>query len=130
MPNFLVPRDVAADLAATFTEYGLNAAPLPVPETLGETLPLAVIEPLGGMRTSLTIDETPVTIGVYAANEAEAQRAAALAVGILDALQYSAIIWYRCDITTLPYNDPDPRHPTLPRWSLAATVWTRPQDSE
>lgn len=130
MPSILIPRDTAAELAETLTAYGLNAVPLPVPETLGDTLPLAVVEPLGGARTTLTIDQTAVTVGVYGVDELEAQQAAALAVGILDAMQYETSTWYRADITTLPYNDPDPRHPTIPRWSLAATVWARPIETD
>lgn len=126
MSNLLAPRDFAKQLAETLTAYGLPAAPRPVPETLGDTLPLAVVEPLGGLRTTLTIDEAAVSIGVYGENEEEAQESAARAAAIIDAMQYESATWYRSVITTLPYGDPDPEHPTIPRWSLAASVWARP----
>lgn len=126
----LIPRDAAAimavDIAAT---AGIAAAPLPVPEDLGADLPIAIVEPLGGRRSSVVIDRVPMSIEVYASTDAAAQTACARVCGAVaslgDGTAENASHWLSVDVSTLPYNDPDPRHPTLARWSCAIDAYIR-----
>jgi len=123
-------QDIPAALQGIYSIYG--AAP-PVPENIGANLPLVIPERIGGNRYSLVIDSHTVAFDVYAHTWAEAQEAAGQVVAAINELPFrtsnAAGVYYSTQITTLPYNNPDPRHPDIPRVSVNASVATRTQPS-
>lgn len=118
-------QDIPEALEGAFSIFG--AAP-PVPESLGSNLPLVIPERIGGSRYSLVLDAHSVAFDVYAATWGEAQEAAGQVVAAISELPYRSGLagaYYSSEITTLPYNNPDPRHPDIPRVSVNAQVITR-----
>lgn len=126
----LKPLDFALIVAQDLRSVcGLYACATPIPEDLGAVLPLAVVYNVGGERVGLTVDRAAVSVDVYAQTPADAMNAAAVACAACAALpEYSggACQWYQCDVSTLPYDNPDPRHPTIPRATFAADLYARP----
>lgn len=121
----LLRQDIPKALEGAFLIYG--AAP-PVPETIGTNLPLVIPERIGGNRSSMVIDAHSVAFDVYASTWAEAQEAAGYVVSAISELPYRSDLvgaYYQSTITTLPYNNPDPEHPDIPRVSVNAQVLTR-----
>ncbi|KAA8831470.1 hypothetical protein EMO89_01675 [Bifidobacterium tissieri] len=103
----------------------LDAACTPLPQDMPTRLPFAWIRALGGTRRDLVIDETMITVGVYAATWATALDAARVAHAILLRLPYehdALTSWKRIDALNLPYEDPDPDRPDLARISFTLTV--------
>ncbi len=121
----LLRQDIPLALSGAFSIYG--AAP-PVPETLGANLPLVIPERVGGTRYSMVVDAHNVAFDVYAPTWGEAQEAAGHVVAAVSELPYRSdtVGSYReTQITTHPYNNPDPEHPDIPRVSVNAQVITR-----
>lgn len=132
--RYQVARDIEDALrvdlpaAAERSRFSIAAAAPPVPEDLGSELPIAIPERVGGQRYSEVLDQHSVSIDVYAATWAQAQAAANNLIGIVSALPYMdglSAHYLETDITTLPYNNPDPRHEDIPRATFAATVICR-----
>lgn len=133
--SYLMPLDIEDALRIDLgTAAGLGGfscafgAP-PTPKDLGTTLPYARIERLGGIRNSLVVDEHDVAVDVWADDWASAQEAANKVVGLLCGLPYADDEldhdYMDAYINALPYNNPDPDHPDLPRVSFNATVTAR-----
>lgn len=120
-----VDLTTAAELGGFSCAFG---AP-PTPKNLGDVLPYARIERLGGRRDSLVVDLHDVAIDVWADTWAEAQEAANKVVALLCGLPYAdgelAHDYLGADLNALPYNNPDPQHEDLPRVSFNATVTAR-----
>lgn len=114
--------------AATLGGFSIYAAAPPVPETLGSSLPFVIPERVGGTRDSIVIDTHNVSIDVYAKTWGKAQETANKLVGIvaeLPDIDGLSADYLEADITTLPYNNPDPRHQDVPRVTFAASVICR-----
>lgn len=135
MPNLLKPRDVEGalqqDLAAILTSYDVIAPPLP-DDFPDDGLPLVVVERLGGSRTDIVIEEHDVAFDVYADRWSSAVDAANTVVALVAALpdmseQSSGVDWFDAQINALPYNNPDPAHPDVPRVTFSAVVTCRPE---
>ena len=124
MPHPLAPIDAEAALASDLaTITGIECAPVPIPEDLGEaSMPFASVEQVGGRRTSLVVDSFTFSVGCYGLTPGaavDAARRIAAAVEFLDSgLFTGSAQWLRTAVATEPYADPDPRHPTLARRSL------------
>lgn len=126
----LKPVDFAQVVAQDLRdETGIDAGASPVPEDLGAVLPRAVVYCLGGSREGV-LDRAVLSVDVYATTPAAAYDACATccaAVGALSDHSGGSVQWYVSDVTALPYDNPDPRHPTIPRATFAADVVTRPR---
>lgn len=98
-----------------------------VPATLGATSPHIHVTRTGGSNTSVVIDVHQVDFDVYAKDQADAMTAACALCGWVRDLVGTDIgaVCYRAEITTLPYGNPDPRHPTIGRATFKAQILTR-----
>ena len=119
---YLVAQDICAIC-------DIDACATPIPENLGDALPLAVVYNVGGSRVDLTVDRAALSVDVYAATPADAMSWAAVCCAACAAFpDYSggAVQWYQCDVNTLPYDNPDPRHPTIPRVTFVCDLYAHP----
>lgn len=127
----LKPIDFAAFVAGRITDVlGIAASATPIPEDLGAVLPYAVVYNVGGYRDAETrvLDTGALSIDVYADKPAQAMDVCAQVAALVDALSDDdggAVQVYTAQVTTLPYDNPDPRHPTIYRATCAADVMTR-----
>ena len=115
--------------AAAEEGIALHACAQPVPADLGDALPLAVVTRTGGSRLSMAMDSHQVEVDVYAATEAEAMAAAGIAAGIVAALWRDPgqlVSWREGAIDALPYQNPDPSRPDVPRVTFSASLVCRP----
>lgn len=126
----LKPLDFAAYVAGEIAAaLDMGASATPIPEDLGDVLPYAVVYNVGGYRDRDTrvLDVGAISVDVYADTPALAMSVCGDVAALLDALpdNAGAVQVYAAQVTTLPYDNPDPRHPTLPRATCAADVVTR-----
>ncbi|MDN0055624.1 MULTISPECIES: hypothetical protein [Collinsella] len=124
----LEPVDVESALAADLAASGITVTAPPVPEELGERLPLASALRIGGTRINPYVDSHSVTFSVWAGTWASAVATAdrlAGAVARLPQTEGSSVHWREASITLLPHIAPDPAHPTVPRAQFTATVTCR-----
>ncbi|MBR2838985.1 MAG: hypothetical protein IKE55_09395 [Kiritimatiellae bacterium] len=120
--------DIEAALVEALGAAGVGASAPPVPATLGAALPWAHVTRTGGSEAAYVQDVHRVDIDVYGSTEAAAAQAAGRLCGLVRSLAGSAlggVPCYSASIETLPYSNPDPRHPTLPRVTLKAQITTR-----
>ena len=98
-----------------------------VPASLGSTLPHVHVVRTGGFTSSLVIETNMVDFDVYAADQADAMTAAGnLCSWVRDlAGQTVGEFIYASEISTIPYNNPDPEHPSLARATFKAQILTR-----
>ena len=115
---------LCADLAGT----GCAVFAPPVPETLGEALPCAMVERTDGARLNPVMDSHCVTLYVWAATWAEATAWAnrlAGAIARLPDTPETSTQWRTAELTSLPYAAPDPQQPSIPRAQFTATLTCR-----
>jgi len=120
--------DIEAGLQALLVADKWTACAPPLPPTLGSSLPLVAVYRTGGTRALFVQDEHAVTFDVYAADDAAAMESADALTAWASALEGRDIGGEPChlvEIGALPYNNPDPRHPTLARASFSARIRTR-----
>ena len=124
----------AADAAAVVAEriadvLEIAASAAPVPEDLGAVLPCVVVYNVGGYRDAAArvLDTAALSIDVYGETPEQAMNACRTVAALVNALQDAdgSPHVYRSPITTEPYDNPDPMHPTIPRATCAADIVTR-----
>lgn len=131
----LVPIDAALALSRDIsTLTGATSAPYPLPEDLGDTLPFVAVQGIGGRRLSLVVDSFSFDVGCYAIRDGAAQDVASRVAGAVTLLATGvcpgSTQWLRASIDAEPYCDPDPRHPTLARWTLSVSCDVRAKPEE
>ena len=121
------PLDIETALYNSLTTDKYSASAHSVPATLGDTLPHIHVKRTGGTNTSLVIDVNQVDFDVYAVDQADAMAAACSLCGWVRELVGTDIgaVCYEAEIITLPYGNPDPRHPTIGRATFKAQILTR-----
>lgn len=100
----------------------------PVPESLGEALPFAMVRRDGGEQLNLVVDSHLVTVSVWGATKQAAMEAADRLAAAVRTLPYDAgtcVQWRSSRITATPFDAPDPDHPTIQRVQLTAAVSCR-----
>lgn len=117
--------DIEDALQARLNADGIKACAPPVPADLAA--PMVVCYRVGGRERAFIQDIHNMSLDVYASTEGEAMVAANRLAGYLRDLPGTKVgtTCYTVDITTLPYLNPDPSHPTLPRCTIAADIATR-----
>lgn len=117
--------DIEGALASMLAADGYDAGAPPVPADLSAGR--VQVTRTGGTRSDFVIDEHSIDFDCYGSTDAAA-------MGLADALTAWAcelpgrdvgVPCYQADIVTLPYSNPDPRHPTLARATLKARILTR-----
>lgn len=116
-------RDIETALYEKLNADGYSASAHAVPSTLGANLPHVHIVRTGGYERDMVIETNQVDFDVYDEDAADAMETASELCGWVREL--APDLCYTADITTLPYNNPDPRHPTLGRATFKAQLLTR-----
>lgn len=122
------PIDVEAALVALAQAFGVDMCAYPVPSNLGVRLPLTVCQRTGGATSSKVLDAHDISLDCYAATWDAAVQAANDACGLIHEAEGQTMGGNRCikaQLRTLPYNNPDPLRPDLPRVTLSATLTMR-----
>ena len=117
--------DIEDTLQAALNAAGIKAAAPPVPANLG---PYVFVYRTGGYSQSYVQDVSTVEFDCYEQTEAEAMARACDLTAWVRALpqdQGLETFVYFADVIALPYNNPDPNHPTLPRATFSAQIATR-----
>lgn len=125
------PIDIEDALRQTLTRLsGIKCYATPLPPSYDEDMPCALIQQIGGARRSVVVDEHDVTISVYAASYAEADSVARRLAAIISALSTYDGTYCYTEISSLPYDDPDPLHTSTYRVSFTAAVTCRGEVSD
>lgn len=116
--------DIEGALQAALNEAGVAACAPPVPADLSE---MCVVTRTGGFERAYVQDVHVVSIDCYAPDWERAQAVAGEVCGIVRSLPGSTVgtACYASEVTTLPYSNPDPSHPSLARVTVGAQVATR-----
>lgn len=110
----------------------LSASAHALPASLGENLPHIHVVRTGGYTSDMVIETHNLDFDVYAEDAADAMQEAADLCGYIR-IESSFVTErngvkltvYEAEITTLPYSNPDPRHPNLARATFKAQILTR-----
>ena len=116
-------KDIETALYEELVRAGYSASAHIIPSSLGNHLPHIHVVRTGGYETDMVIETNQVDFDVYADNAADAMEQASLLCGWVREL--AGYICYASGITTLPYNNPDPRHPNIARATLKAQILVR-----
>ena len=132
MTQIIVPIDFEAEASAELRGFGIASTPTPDPDDLGAELPICVCVQTGGTRENIVMDAASLDFDVYAATEGAALDAARECAAIVASLPIngSRVQWRTADVTALPYANPDPMHPTIPRATFGATLRARAEVRE
>ena len=109
----------------TMPDGNLVRIPIMIP-----ALPHVHVVRTGGFTDDSVIEVNNIDFDVYAADDADAMTAAAELCGFVRELCGCTLgsPCYTAEISTLPYNNPDPRHPTLGRATFKALIRTRTKE--
>jgi len=125
-----INNDIETALYTLLTTDKYSASAHAVPASLGSTLPHVHVTRTGGYTSDMVIETHQVDFDVYAADQADAMTAAASFCGWVRELTGKEVgtPCYSSEIMTLPYNNPDPLHPTLSRATFKAQILTRTKE--
>ena len=126
-----VSIDIETALYDLLTADGYSASAHAIPATLGQTLPHVHVVRTGGYTSDRVMDFNSVDIDVYAELQSDAMEAAAVLTGWVRDLEGGTIggsPCYSAEISTLPYHNPDPRHPNIGRATFKAQITIRTQE--
>ena len=126
-----VSIDIETALYELLTADGYSASAHAIPATLGQTLPHVHVVRTGGFTSDMVMDFNSVDIDVYAATQVDAMEEAAVLTGWVRALEGASVggsPCYGAEVTTLPYHNPDPRHPNIGRATFKAQITIRTQE--
>ena len=118
--------DIEDAVASALLAAGFDAGAPPVPKDLSAGR--VQVTRTGGERHAMVIDDHRVDLDCWAESDAAAMELADLLTDAVYALEGTDLLGVPCyssAVTTLPYGNPDPRHPTLCRATLKARVTTR-----
>ena len=126
-----VENALVNDLTTLAKSGGLSFGVLapPVPSTLSADT--VCVTRTGGGRTSLVIDQPLVSVDAWSDTWEGATGLADTACGLVAALPFAtgtATQWLEPEggvVVTLPYANPDPLHPTLPRCTFLVRLGVR-----
>jgi len=116
-------RDIETELYNMLTEDGRSSSAHSIPASLGDSLPHVHVVRTAGYEADLVIEFNNIDFDIYAEDDAEAMTSAAELCGWVRDLEGDYC--YRATITTLPYSNPDPRHPDIARATFKAQILTR-----
>ena len=140
MNELVTPIDIEAAMAGWLESNGVTASAPPLSQDYADRLPFVLVTRTGGSQRTRVLSTHSIDVDVYAATWAEAQTAANRIAGIVSKAEAEDLTWNEdgrtllcpcyTSIANLPYNNPDPRHPNVPRVTFSATVTTRAFVSE
>lgn len=116
-------RDIETELYNLLISAQYSASAHSVPATLGAGFPHVHVTRTGGCENDMVIESNYIDFDVYAEDYADSAEEAAKLCGWIRELEGDYC--YRSRITTLPYNNPDPRRPDIARTTIKAELLTR-----
>ena len=116
-------RDIETELYELLSEAKYSASAHVIPASLGSDLPHVHVVRTGGYESDLVIETSYIDFDIYAEDAADAMEEAARLTGFVRDL--AGDYCYASSITTLPYSNPDPRHPDIARATFKAQILTR-----
>ena len=116
-------RDIETELYERLVEAKYSASAHTVPDTLGSNLPHVHVVRTGGYEYDMVLESNNIDFDVYAEDAPEAMMVAGELCGWVRNL--AGDYCYTSNITTLPYHNPDPRHPDIARTTFKAQILTR-----
>lgn len=119
--------DIETALYNKLAAEGYSASAHAIPSTLGDTLPHIHVVRTGGYTSDMVVESHSVDFDVYAGDNADAMRAAADLCGWVRELAGGELETpcYESEVTTLPYQNPDPSHPNIARATFKAQIIAR-----
>ena len=123
-----VSNDIETALYKLLISEGISASAHAVPMWLGEAFPHVHVVRTGGYTSGLVVEDNNVDFDVYAADQADAMTAASNLCALVRSIagtDLGGVPCYTSEVTTLPYNNPDPRHPTIGRATFKALIAIR-----
>lgn len=120
-------NDIETALYELLISEGISASAHALPSSLGDTFPHVHVVRTGGYTNGLVVEVNSVDFDVYAADQADAMTAASNLCALVRSIPGANIgtVCYESEVDTLPYNNPDPRHPTIGRVTFKARISTR-----
>ena len=123
------------DIEAALAEWIAGASAPPLPADFAENLPWVLFTRTGGAIDSRVLSTHNVSVDVYAATWAAAQQHAAEVASWITASEGFDLYYTQGESQIevpvysahcqAPYNNPDPKHPNVPRVTFLATLATR-----
>lgn len=109
---------------------GYSASAHSIPATLGKDYPHIHVTRTGGFTKDMVMEFNSVDFDVYAATQADAMEAASDLCGWVRDLEGETVgtQCYASEVITIPYRNPDPRHPNIGRATLKAQITVRIQE--
>lgn len=122
-----VNMDIETALYNRLAADNYSASAHTIPSTLGSSLPHIHVVRTGGYTSDMVIESHSVDFDVYAASDADAMTAASNLCGWVRDLAGSTLDTpcYDAEIVTLPYANPDPRHPNIARATFKTQILAR-----
>lgn len=121
--------------AALADKFGTGTSAPPLPEAFSASLPWVLFTRTGGDASDRVYTAHDVSVDVYAATWAQAQAYAAEMAGLIADLPGRNVGYTEGGTRTeapvytascqAPYNNPDPKHPNVPRVTFMANLATR-----
>lgn len=120
------PLDMEAALATYLTET-LTAYAMPLPLDFDSHLPCALVTRTGGDTVSRVLNVHSVSVDVYAETWGEANEKASDVAGAIVGMVGATVGGKSVTETdcNVPYANPDPRHESVPRVTMTATITVR-----
>ena len=127
-----ISNDIETALYKALVEEKYSASAHSLPTTLGDAFPHVHVVRTGGDTADLVIEGNNVDFDIYAEDQADAMTAASNLCAWVRSLagKWIGAPCYVSEIVTLPYNNPDPRHPTIGRVTFKARITTRTRSEE
>ena len=122
--------DIETALFELLESDGYSASAHSIPATLGKDYPHIHVTRTGGFTKDMVMEFNSVDFDVYAATQADAMEAASDLCGWVRDLEGETVgtQCYAAEVITIPYRNPDPRHPNIGRATLKAQITVRIQE--
>lgn len=119
--------DIETALYDLLTADDYSASAHMLPAALEDSLPHVHVVRTGGYTYDMVMDSNSIDFDVYAETQADAMEYASDLCGWIRDLEGETISTpcYSSEITTLPYRNPDPRHPNIGRATIKAHITIR-----
>ena len=120
-------NDIETGLQARLEADGYHASAHSVPAAIGANLPHVHVTRTGGYTMDMVVEYNIVDFDCYAQDPADAMTVASDLCAWVRDLGASTVgsYCYASEVTTIPYGNPDPRHPTIGRATFKAQILTR-----
>ena len=122
--------DIETALYRLLVASGYHASAHTIPARLERNLPHIHVVRTGGYVSDRVVDHNSIDFDVYANTQVLAMATALELTGWIRELvgEIVGTQCYESEVSTSPYHNPDPRHPTIGRATLKAQITIRTQE--